>query len=193
MDNTVRAVCVYCASGTPADPVFTEAAAELGALLGGKHLRVINGAGATGLMRTLSDAVIAAGGTACGVIPRFMVENGWGYDGLSEVIEVETMHERKKRMADMSDAAVALPGGYGTMEELLEIITWKQLGLYRHPVVILNANRYYDPLLEMFRRAVDTHFIRPPHTAVWKEARTPGEVIQMIYSEEAPVFRHCAP
>ncbi|MDR0756343.1 MAG: TIGR00730 family Rossman fold protein [Tannerella sp.] len=183
--SVIRTVCVYCASGAPVTSVFTEAAAELGALLGERGLRVLNGAGAKGLMRTLSDAVIAAGGKACGVIPRFMVENGWGYDGLSERIEVETMHERKKWMADMSDAAIALPGGYGTMEELLEIITWKQLGLYRHPVVILNVNHYYDPLIEMFGRAVDTHFIRPQHAAIWQEARTPREAMQLIYALES--------
>ncbi|MDR1408184.1 MAG: TIGR00730 family Rossman fold protein [Tannerella sp.] len=181
MANTIRTVCVYCASGTPADAAHTAAAAELGTLLGQKGLCVINGGGATGLMRTLSDAVIGSGGTACGVIPRFMVENGWGYEQMSKRIEVRTMHERKKRMADMSDAAIALPGGYGTMEELLEIITWKQLGLYRHPVVILNINRYYDPLLAMFARAVDTHFVRLTHAAIWQEATTPGEAVRLIY------------
>ncbi|MDR2121334.1 MAG: TIGR00730 family Rossman fold protein [Tannerella sp.] len=180
MPDRIRTVCVYCASGTPASPVFTAAAAELGALLGCRGLRVVNGAGATGLMRTLSDAVIAAGGKACGVIPRFMVENGWEYDALSERVEVETMHERKKRMADMSDAVIALPGGYGTMEELLEIITWKQLGLYRHPVVILNTDHYYDPLIMMFGRAVASRFITPQYAALWQEARTPAEAVRLI-------------
>ena len=93
------------------------------------------------------------------------------------------MHERKQRMADLSDAVIALPGGCGTLEELLEVITWKQLGLYFNPIVILNINGYFDPLLEMFRRAVDEHFMRPQHTGLWAVASTPAEAVALIYSE----------
>ena len=178
--ETLRTVCVYCASNDSASAVFNEATKTLGTLLGECRLRVINGAGNTGLMRTLSDAVIRAGGEACGIIPRFMLENGWGYEGLSERIVVETMHERKKYMADMSDAAIALPGGYGTMEELLEIITWKQLGLYLHPVVILNIHHYYDPLIAMLKQAADAQFVHPQHATIWKEAQTPEDAMRLI-------------
>ncbi|OAV73746.1 LOG family protein yvdD [Bacteroidales bacterium Barb7] len=110
-----------------------------------------------------------------GVIPRFMVEKDWHHKQLTEMLVVETMHERKKRMADLSDAAIALPGGCGTLEELLEIITWKQLGLYLHPVVILNTNHYYDPLLEMLRRAEDEEFMRVRYKGLWLVADTPEE------------------
>ena len=164
--NRIASVCVYCASSTRVAPVYREAAAELGRLLGERNLRVINGAGNTGLMCAVSDGALAAGGTVTGVIPHFMVEQNWCHKGLTELVEVDNMHERKQRMADLSDAAIALPGGCGTLEELLEVITWKQLGLYLNPIVILNINGYFDPLLEMFRRAVDEHFMRSQHAGL---------------------------
>lgn len=113
-------------------------------------------------MCTVSDAALAAGGTVTGVIPHFMVEQDWYHKGLTELIEVETMHERKQLMANLSDAVIALPGGCGTLEELLEIITWKQLGLYLNPIVILNINHYYDPLLELLRNAMNENFMQSP-------------------------------
>ncbi|OAV67791.1 LOG family protein yvdD [Bacteroidales bacterium Barb4] len=175
MGNNVKSVCVYGASGTKIAPAYFEAASELGRLLGRRGMRVINGAGTTGLMRAVTDGALEAGGTVTGVIPRFMVEKDWHHKQLTEMLVVETMHERKKRMADLSDAAIALPGGCGTLEELLEIITWKQLGLYLHPVVILNTNHYYDPLLEMLRRAEDEEFMRVRYKGLWLVADTPEE------------------
>ena len=184
----IQSVCIYCASSTQISPTYTEAAQQLGILLGQRNLNVINGAGSIGLMRIVSDAALQAGGTVTGVIPHFMVKNGWGYAELTELIEVETMHERKQKMADLSDAVIALPGGYGTLEELLEIITWKQLGLYRNPVVILNTNHYYDALLNMLRHAVDERFIHHQHAALWIVADTPLEAVEMIFKEETPVY-----
>lgn len=140
--NKITSVCVYCASSTKIASAYFEAARELGTLLGQRHIRLINGAGGIGLMRATADAVLAAGGEVTGVIPHFMVEQGWQHKGLTEMIEVENMHQRKQKMADLSDAVIALPGGCGTLEELLEIITWKQLGLYLNPVVILNTNNF---------------------------------------------------
>lgn len=110
-----------------------------------------------------------------------MVEQDWCHKGLTDLVEVDSMHERKQRMADLSDAVIALPGGCGTLEELLEVITWKQLGLYLNPIVILNINGYFDPLLEMFRRAVDEHFMRPQHAALWAVASTPAEAVGLIF------------
>jgi uncharacterized protein (TIGR00730 family) len=129
-----------------------------------------------------------AGGSVTGVIPRFMVENGWGYPALTKTIEVETMHERKQTMTGLSDAVIALPGGYGTLEELLEIITWKQLGLYRNPIVILNTNHYFDLLLNMLRHAVDESFIHPQHASLWKVANTPEEAVTLIFEKEIVEF-----
>lgn len=182
MKNEINSVCVYCASSTKIDQVYFEQATELGKILGERKLNVINGAGSIGLMCAVSDAALQAGGTVTGVIPSFMIENNWHHAGLTELIEVGTMHERKQRMADLSDAVIALPGGCGTLEELLEIITWKQLGLYLKPIVILNTNNFYDPLLEMLQKAIDTNFMRPQHTEIWRVAQTPQEAIERIYS-----------
>lgn len=181
--NQINSVCVYCASSTKIDPAYFDAASEMGRLLGERRIRVINGAGNIGLMRAVSDAALEAGGRVTGVIPRFMMEQGWHHEGLTELVEVEGMHQRKQRMAEWSDAVIALPGGCGTLEELLEIITWKQLGLYLNPIVILNTKHYFDPLLEMLRRAVDEQFMRFRHAAMWAVADTPAQAVELIYTQ----------
>lgn len=180
--NQIDSVCVYCASSTKIDTAYFDAARELGALLGQRHIRLINGAGNMGLMAAVSDAALRAGGEVTGVIPRFMVEQGWHHTGLTQLLEVEDMHERKRTMAKLSDAVIALPGGCGTLEELLEIITWKQLGLYLNPIVILNVKGYFDPLLRMLRQAVEENFMRERHGAIWYVAQTPQEALELIHS-----------
>ena len=177
----IKRICIYCASSDNIDKIYTKDAEVLGTLLGQRDMNVINGAGRRGLMCTVSDAVLSAGGTVTGVIPDFMCENGWCHQNLTEIIRTETMHERKKTMADMSDVAIALPGGFGTLEELLEIITWRQLGLYNKPVIILNTNNYYAPLFEMFRHATEQKFMRDEHSCFWHVAQTPEEVIKIIH------------
>ena len=180
--NKIASVCVYSASSTKIDPVYFDTAYELGTLLGQQHIRLINGAGNMGLMSAVSDAVLAAGGEVTGVIPRFMVEQGWHHTGLTRLVEVESMHERKKMMADLSDAVIALPGGCGTLEELLEVITWKQLGLYLNPVVILNVKGYFDPLLAMLQRAVEENFMRTQHGSIWHVAKTVREAVELVHT-----------
>ena len=180
--NKIASVCVYSASSTKIDPVYFDTAYELGTLLGQQHIRLINGAGNMGLMSAVSDAVLAAGGEVTGVIPRFIVEQGWHHTGLTRLVEVESMHERKKMMADLSDAVIALPGGCGTLEELLEIITWKQLGLYLNPVVILNVKGYFDPLLAMLQRAVEENFMRTQHGSIWHVAKTVREAVELVHT-----------
>ena len=180
--NKIASVCVYSASSTKIDPVYFDTAYELGTLLGQQHIRLINGAGNMGLMSAVSDAALAAGGEVTGVIPRFMVEQGWHHTGLTRLVEVESMHERKKMMADLSDAVIALPGGCGTLEELLEIITWKQLGLYLNPVVILNVKGYFDPLLAMLQRAVEENFMRTQHGSIWHVAKTVREAVELVHT-----------
>ena len=145
-------------------------------------IRLINGAGKIGLMRAVADAVLENGGKATGVIPHFMVKEGWHHSGLTQLMEVETMHERKKLMADLSDGIIALPGGCGTLEELLEIITWKQLGLYLKPIVILNTNNFYAPLLEMLQKAISENFMRIQHGGIWQTASTPAEAVDLLYN-----------
>ena len=178
--NNIKNVCVYSASSTKIAPVYFAVAEELGRLLASKGINLINGAGSIGLMGTTSNVALAAGGTVTGVIPRFMVEQNWHHNGLTQLIETETMHERKQLMAEMSDGVIALPGGCGTMEELLEIITWKQLGLYPHPIIILNTNGYYNPLLAMLQTALDNRFMRDIHAQLWYVANTPEEVIKAL-------------
>ena len=184
--NQIQSVCVYSASSTKINPVYFKAAEELGGLLAEHHIRLINGAGSIGLMRAVADAVLKNGGEVTGVIPRFMVEQNWQHTGLTELIEVESMHERKQKMANLSDGIIALPGGCGTLEELLEIITWKQLGLYLNPIIILNANGFFDPLLEMLGKAIDENFMRQQHGDIWKVAQTPEEALRLLY--ETPVW-----
>lgn len=184
--NQIHSVCVYSASSTKINPVYFKAAEELGSLLAEHHIRLINGAGSIGLMCAVADAVLKNGGEVTGVIPRFMVEQNWHNTGLTELIEVESMHERKQKMANLSDGIVALPGGCGTLEELLEIITWKQLGLYLNPIVILNVNGFFDPLLEMLGKAIDENFMRQQHGDIWKVAQTPEEALRLLY--ETPVW-----
>ena len=184
--NQINSVCVYSASSTKIDAVYFQAADTLGRLLAEHRIRLINGAGSIGLMRSMADAVLKNGGEVTGVIPRFMVEQNWHHTGLTELIEVESMHERKQKMANLSDGIVALPGGCGTLEELLEIITWKQLGLYLNPIVILNVNGFFDPLLEMLGKAIDENFMRQQHGDIWKVAQTPEEALRLLY--ETPVW-----
>lgn len=180
--NAIQSVCVYSASSTKVDSMYFEAARELGRLLALRGIRLVNGAGNLGLMRACADACLEAGGQVTGVIPRFMVEQGWQHPGLTELIETDDMHSRKQTMARLSDGVIALPGGCGTMEELLEIITWKQLGLYLNPIVVLNTGDYYRPLLDMLARAAAEQFMRPVHLGIWTVASTPAEAVGQLFS-----------
>lgn len=180
--NDINSVCVFCASSTKIDEAYFDAAKQLGRLLGERRVRLINGAGSIGLMRAVSDSALEAGGEVTGVIPNFMVDEGWHHEGLTKLLKVDTMHARKQMMADLSDAVIALPGGCGTLEELLEVITWKQLGIYLKPIIILNINNYYNPLFEMLAKAVEEKFMRPQHADIWRIAGSPQEAIELLYS-----------
>ena len=170
---------VYSASSGQVPAVYLEAARTLGRLIASGNHTLVNDAGRTGLMGACTDACLAAGGKAIGVIPQFMIDQGWQHRGMTELIITPDMHRRKELMAEKSDACIALAGGVGTLEELLEIITWKQLGLYLKPIIILNTNGYYDALLAQLQRAANECFMRPQHTAIWSVAATPEEAIQL--------------
>lgn len=176
----MKSIAVYAASSTQIDEAFFEAARQLGKCLAEHGLQLVNGAGNMGLMQASADACLQAGGKAVGVIPTFMIEQNWHHTGMTELIEVPDMHTRKQTMARLSDGAVALPGGCGTMEELLEIITWKQLGLYLNPIVILNTNGYYDPLLRMLESASEHNFMRRQHLDIWRVAATPEQAVELL-------------
>jgi uncharacterized protein (TIGR00730 family) len=181
----VSSICVYCASSTKIDRAYVDAAQEVGRLLAEKDIACVNGAGKMGLMGTVSDAALQNNGKVIGVIPQFMVDNGWFHSSLSELHVTQSMHERKQTMANLADGCIALPGGIGTLEELIEVITWKQLGLYNKPIVILNTNNYYDLLLKLLKQMADENFMRPMHTELWTVAQTPAEAIQLIEEADA--------
>ena len=175
-------ITVYGASSGQVPTPYIEAAQQLGRLIAKGGHTLINGAGRTGLMGACADACLSEGGHAVGIIPQFMVDQHWQHTGMSELLITPDMHSRKEFMAEKSDACIALPGGVGTLEELLEIITWKQLGLYLQPIVILNTNGFFDPLLTMLDKAIDGNFMRKQHGDIWHVAHTPEEAVDLVYS-----------
>lgn len=153
-------VCVFCGSSFGNNPIYSRAAKELGHLLAKGNHTLIYGGGNVGLMGVVADSVLEANGKVIGVIPKFLMDKEVGHSNLTSLEIVTSMHERKKRMADLSDAFVAIPGGWGTLEEIAEILTWKQLGLLAQPVAILNVNGFFDPLLTQMKSMVDQGFLR---------------------------------
>ena len=175
-------ITVFCASSASVDKVYHNAAYRLGELFAEYDITCVCGAGNAGLMRAVSDGTLDKGGNVVGVIPRFMVDNGWCHQQLTETIVTEDMHERKETMSRLADAVIALPGGCGTLEELLEIITWKQLGLYKGVIMILNTNGFYDHLLAMLQHCIDENFMKKSHGALWHIANAPEEVMNILHS-----------
>lgn len=183
MKKKIKTVTIYAASSSQVAPIYFEVAEELGKLIAESGLTCINGAGNKGLMAAVSDAVLQHGGKVCGIIPEFMLDEGWGHEGLSETIVTSSMHERKEQMAQKSDACIALPGGIGTLEEMLEIMTWKQLGLYAKPIVVLNVNHYFDDLFAMLKKAEQENFMHHKHQGIWQVATTPQEAIEIVFQQ----------
>jgi uncharacterized protein (TIGR00730 family) len=171
-----NAVCVYCASSRTSHPDYRAAAGRLGAVLAAEKLTVIYGGGAVGSMGALADGALAAGGRVIGILPRFMSELEWGHTGLSELQLVEDMRTRKHMMLTLSQAAIALPGGSGTLEELLEAITLKRLGLYLNPIILVNTRGFFTPLLRVLEQAVEEHFMDPRHLTMWQVVDNADEV-----------------
>ena len=172
-------ITIYCASSGRSPKCFVRDAAALGRLIAEGGHTLVNGAGRTGLMAAATDACLEAGGEAVGVIPQFMIDQGWQHKGMTRLVVTESMHVRKERMAELSDACIALPGGVGTLEELLEIITWKQLGLYMKPIVVLNTQDYFSPLLRQLEQAVEQQFMSSLHATLWQVAATPEEALRL--------------
>jgi hypothetical protein len=156
----MQSICVFCGSRPGRDPSYLKLAGEFGELLARRHLKVIYGGGRVGLMGALADAALRAGGQVVGVIPQLLIDKEVGHTGLSELVVVDTMAERKLMMGHLSDAFVTLPGGIGTMDELFEAWTWTQLGLQQKPCGLLNHAGYYDPLIEFVDRAVQEGFLQ---------------------------------
>src|SRR6476469_7780089 len=178
----VQSVCVYCSSSNRSSPVYLEAAARLGRILAENRITIVYGGGSLGSMGRLAVAAMESGGRVIGVLPRFMDELEWGNRELSELRIVEDMHERKRVMLELSEAAIALPGGCGTLEELFEAITWKRLGLYFGPVVLVNVNGFFDPCIELLQRCVDEKFMDEKHRDMWSIASGPEDVLTTLHS-----------
>jgi len=157
----MKRICVFCGSSPGSRPEYRAAAEELGRELAGRNIGLVYGGTSVGLMGVLADAVLKADGEAVGVIPQRLIEREVGHKGLSKLHVVHSMHERKSLMADLSDAFIALPGGFGTFEEFCEIVTWAQLGLHGKPCGVVNVLGYYSPLLAMFDHAVEERFLKP--------------------------------
>ncbi len=184
-------VTVYCASSAAIDEKFYRDARKVAELLAKAGVPVMNGGGKMGLMGAVNDTVLACGGTCIGVIPQFMVEKGWQHPGLSHLEITPDMHVRKELMAKHAQGVIALAGGIGTFEELLEIITWRQLGLFNGNIVILNTDGYYDNLLKMLDTAIENHFMPADHKSLWSVAATPEEAV--AYSLQKNVVKHISP
>ena len=173
-------VCVFAASSSRIDPAYIKAAEELGTVFAREGVHAVFGGGGIGLMGVFADAMIAGGGAVTGVIPGFMMDEGWGHSGVSDMVVTPDMSERKKTIFAMSDAAVALPGGVGTLEELTEVITLKQLGQFNKPIIIVNVDGFYDHLIEFFEHMYRGNFIRLEHKDIWQIVTTAGEVLPAI-------------
>ena len=180
--KSIQSIAVYCASSNKVRPSFIAAAETLGAAIADSNIKVIYGDGGIGLMAAVARGALNRGGEVVGIIPQFMVEQGWNNPHSSHTIVTQTMHERKALICEMADAMVALPGGIGTFEELLECMTWKQLGLHHCPIVILNTDGYYDKLLACIDLMVDEQMMRPIHRDMFIVVATPEEVIPAILS-----------
>lgn len=177
-------ICVFASSSSRIDNEYAKAASNLGLLLANAKKNVVYGGGGIGLMGKLADAVLENGGTITGVIPSFMKDEGWDHSKVTEMIITRDMGERKKQMFAMADAIVALPGGVGTLEELTEAITLKQLGLYRGPIIIMNTLNFYKSLIEFLEHMVSGNFLRYEHKGIWEVADTPEEVMLLLARKE---------
>ena len=172
-------IAVYCASSTQIDDRYFQDARQLGRLMAERGVTLVNGAGNMGLMAASAEGCLEAGGKAIGVIPTFMIKEGWCHEGMTEIIETADMHERQARIAEMTDGGSFLPGGCGTLAEMTELITWKQLGLYLKPIILLNTGGYFDSLLNTLHLAIRENFMRPVHADIWRVAPNPEEALEM--------------
>ena len=182
----MQRVCVFCGSKVGVDPALGEAARELGRCLVANGFELVFGGGSVGLMGVVADAVLEAGGNVIGVIPEVLATVELLHPGVSDMRRVDSMHTRKATMASLSDAFIALPGGYGTLEELFEIITWAQLGLHQKPIGLLNTLGFYDPLIEMVDHMIASGFIKPPHRDLFLVRSEPANLLDQLKHHHPP-------
>lgn len=176
----MKSVCVFCGSSSGANGVYLETARELGRIMAGQGVRLVYGGADVGLMGVVADAALEAGGEVVGVIPDFLQRKELAHKGLTELVTVDSMHERKAKMADLSDGFIALPGGMGTLEEFCEVVTWAQLGLHKKPCGLLNAAGYYAPLMEFFERMTTERFVKEAHKNLVLAASSPAALLETM-------------
>jgi uncharacterized protein (TIGR00730 family) len=182
------ALCVYCGSSNSAAVNHLETAAELGRLAARRGVEIVFGGGHVGLMGALADGALAEGGRVTGIIPEHLETREVGHRGVSELIVVDSMHTRKRRMFERSDAFCVLPGGLGTLDEAFEIITWKQLGLHDKPIVLVNLEGFWDPLLNMVEHQIETGYLRPQHTRLFRVVERIESVFDALEAAPAPAL-----
>ena len=182
----MKSICVFCGSNSGSQPIYTLLAQELGAMLVEKDIQLVYGGGNVGLMGVIANHMLSLGGKVIGVIPGFLDAKEVGHKGLTKMIVVETMHERKQIMADLSDGFIAMPGGFGTLDELCEILTWAQLGLHGCPIGLLNVAGYFDPLIQMFDHMTEQRFLNPQNREIVMVDHSPTALLQKMNDYKAP-------
>jgi uncharacterized protein (TIGR00730 family) len=182
----LKSICVFCGSRSGSRPEYARAAGELGRVLAERGIELVYGGGSVGLMGTLADAVLAAGGRVTGVIPEALATKEVAHWGLTELHVVPSMHVRKATMARLADAFIALPGGFGTLEELFEIVTWAQLGLHQKPAGLLNTAGFFDALLALVDHTVTEEFVRPENRELLLEAKEPADLLDQLERTRPP-------
>ncbi len=184
--SRIRALCVYCGSSNAVAPQHLAAAAGLGRLAAGRGIEIVFGGGRAGLMGALANGALDAGGRVTGIIPEHLRDLEVHHNGVSEMVVVDSMHTRKRRMFELSDAFCALPGGLGTLDETFEIITWKQLGLHDKPVVLVNVDGFWNPLLALLAHQLEAGYIRPRHAALYSVVESIESVFDTLDAAPAP-------
>ncbi len=186
--STLKSICVFCGSKSGNDQQYQQAAIELGRSMAQRNITLVYGGGSVGLMGIIADAVLESGGDVIGVIPRQLATKELLHPGVKEMLVVEDMHTRKAKMSECSDAFIAMPGGFGTLEELFEVVSWVQLGIYSKPMGVLNVAGFYDPLLTMVEHCIETEFIKPKYRDLIIADETPATLIDHLQRHQLPVI-----
>lgn len=181
----MRSICVFCGANFNGDPALLSAVNQLADVFVEKDIALVFGGGRVGVMGLIADAVLQRGGKAIGVIPQFLMDKEVGHTGLTELIITENMHQRKQKMADLSDGVITLPGGFGTLEEFFEVLTWLQLGLHKNPIGLLNTGGFYDPLLLQMDMMVEKRFLKPDNRKLVLSHSDPSALVDLMFSFEA--------
>lgn len=185
-DRTISSLCVYCASSTGSNPAIVSAAEQLGRLLAAEGIELVYGGGAVGLMGVIADTVMEGGGTVTGIIPSSLMPREVAHRGITSLIEVESMHERKAEMISRADGFIAMPGGFGTLEELTEVLTWAQLGIHDKPIGLLNVDGFYDHLLLLLERCIEDQVLKEKNRLLLIDRATPEELVHALRTDKTP-------